>query len=46
MALPQIAELRKELTDRGLSSKGNKAELAERLAEILDGSGKLLVVHV
>ncbi|XP_030845941.1 SAP domain-containing ribonucleoprotein [Strongylocentrotus purpuratus] len=35
----KIAELRKELTDRGLSSKGNKAELAERLAEILDGSG-------
>ncbi|XP_071477704.1 SAP domain-containing ribonucleoprotein-like isoform X2 [Diadema antillarum] len=32
----KIAELRKELTDRGLNSKGNKAELVERLTAALD----------
>ncbi|XP_041478266.1 SAP domain-containing ribonucleoprotein-like [Lytechinus variegatus] len=35
----KIAELRKELTDRGLSSKGNKAELVERLTECLEVDG-------
>ncbi|XP_063964860.1 uncharacterized protein LOC135156399 [Lytechinus pictus] len=35
----KIAELRKELTDKGLSSKGNKAELVERLTEFLEVDG-------
>ena len=43
LTLPQIAELRKELTDRGLNSKGNKAELLDRLTEFLDVGGKVFL---
>ena len=39
-----MAELKKELADRGLSTKGNKSDLQERLEKCLADQGWLLCV--